>query len=64
MHKLHRNFFIKFNSEKLFLRFFGVRAISHAGPAVWNSLPDYIQSESNTKLLKKLLKTYLFTLSF
>jgi len=43
---------------------FGERAFSHAGPAAWNSPPDYIQSESNTKLFKKLLKTYLFTLSF
>jgi len=30
---------------------------SRAGPAACNSLPDYIQSESNTKHLK----TYLFT---
>jgi len=43
---------------------FGVRAFIHAGPAAWNSLPDYIQSESNTKHFKKLLKTYLFTASF
>jgi len=43
---------------------FGERAFSHDGPAAWNSLPDYIQSESNTKLFKNLLKTYLFTLSF
>jgi len=43
---------------------FGERAFSHASPAAWNSLPEYIQSESNTKLFKKLLKTYLFTLLF
>jgi len=43
---------------------FGERAFSHACPAAWNSLPDYIQSESNTKRFKKLLKTYLFKLSF
>jgi len=43
---------------------FGERAFSHADPAAWNSLPDYIQSESNTKQFKKLLKTYLFTPSF
>jgi len=35
------------------------RAFSHAGPAAWNSLPDYFQSESNTKHFKKLLKTFL-----
>jgi len=43
---------------------FGERAFSHAGPVALNSLPDYIQSESNAKLVKKLLKTYLFTMSF
>jgi len=40
---------------------FGEQAFSHASPAAWNSLPDYIQSESITKHFKKLLKTYLFT---
>jgi len=43
---------------------FGEQAFSHAGPAAWSSPSDYIQSESSTKLFKKLLKTYLFTLSF
>jgi hypothetical protein len=43
---------------------FGERAFSHAGPAAWNSLPEYIQSESNTNSFKKLLKTYLFASSF
>jgi len=43
---------------------FGERAFSHASPVAWNSLPDYIQSESNTKHFKKLLKTYLFISSF
>jgi len=42
----------------------GERAFSHATPAAWNSLPYCIQSESNTKHFKKLLKTYLFASSF
>ena len=32
---------------------FGERAFSYAGPAAWNSLPDYIQSDLNTNSLKK-----------
>jgi len=28
---------------------FGEPAFSHASPAAWNSLPDYIQSDSNTE---------------
>lgn len=43
---------------------FGERAFSHAGPAAWNNVPDYIQSESNTNSFKKQLKTYLFTSAF
>lgn len=43
---------------------FGERAFSYAGPAAWNSLPDYIQSDLNTNSFKKLLKTHLFALSF
>jgi hypothetical protein len=43
---------------------FGERAFSHAGPAAWNNLPDYIQSELNTNSFKKQLKTYLFTSAF
>ena len=43
---------------------FGERAFSYAGPAAWNSLPVYIQLDSNTKSFKKQLKTYLFASSF
>jgi hypothetical protein len=31
---------------------------SHAGPVAWNSLLNFIRSESNTKSFKKLLKTF------
>jgi len=43
---------------------FGERAFSYAGPAAWNSLPEYIQMYLNTNRFKKLLKTYLFASSF
>ena len=43
---------------------FDERAFSYAGPAAWNSLPDYIPSDQNTNSLKKLLKTHLFASSF
>ena len=43
---------------------FSERAFSYAGPAAWNNLPEYIQMELNSSRFKKLLKTYLFTLSF
>jgi len=42
---------------------FGEWAFRLAGPAAWNSLSDFIQAESNTKHIRKLLKTYLFTSS-
>ena len=32
---------------------FGERAFNHAGPAAWNSLPCYVQSELKTKIFKK-----------
>jgi hypothetical protein len=32
---------------------FGERAFSYAGPAAWNSLPHYLQSEMNTNSFKK-----------
>jgi len=39
---------------------FGERAFSHAGPAAWNSLPQYIQSATNTHSFQNKLKTFLF----
>jgi len=43
---------------------FGERSFSYAGPAAWNSLPEYIQMDLNINRFKKLLKTYLFASSF
>ena len=43
---------------------FGERAFSHAGPAIWNSLPADIRAESNARRFKRLLKTYFFTRAF
>jgi len=37
---------------------FGERAFSFSGPAAWNSLPDYLQSTTNTNSFKRLLKTH------
>jgi len=44
---------------------FGERAFSHAGPAVWNSLPASIQASTNitTTSFCRLLKTHLFNLA-
>ena len=36
-------------------------AFSYAGPAAWNSLPDHIQSITNTASFKRQLKTFLFS---
>ena len=38
------------------------RAFSYSGPAVWNSLPDCLQSNTNT--FKRQLKTHLLTEAF
>ena len=43
---------------------FGERAFSFAGPSAWNSLPAYLQTQSDTKTFKKLLKTFLFESAF
>lgn len=40
---------------------FSERAFSYAGPAAWNSLPDHIQSITNTASFKRQLKTFLFS---
>jgi len=40
---------------------FSKRAFSYAGPAAWNSLPDHIQSITNTASFKRQLKTFLFS---
>jgi len=38
----------------------GERCFAFAGPAAWNSLPSYIQEQSNTDTFKRHLKTFLF----
>ena len=43
---------------------FGERAFSYSGPAAWNSLPDYLQSTTNTNSFKRLLKTHLFAVAY
>jgi hypothetical protein len=43
---------------------FGERAFSFSGPAAWNSLPDYLQSTTNTNSFKRLLKTHLFAAAY
>ena len=39
----------------------GERALSVAGPKLWNALPLRIRKETCTDTFKKSLKTYLFT---
>ena len=46
------------------LRTYGRRAFSVAGPSAWNSLPDNLRDSSVSRdSFCKLLKSYLFTLS-
>jgi len=42
----------------------GERAFSHANPAAWNSLPEHIRAEPDTRVFRKLLKTHLFNVAF
>ena len=39
---------------------YGDRAFSHAGPSVWNKLPDDMRSMTDFNVFKKSLKTQLF----
>jgi len=43
---------------------FGERAFSHAGSAVWNSLPANIRAEYSETNFKKLQKSHLFSLAY
>ena len=38
---------------------FGTRAFSHAGPKLWNLLPQDLRYQHNTDVFKKMLKSYL-----
>ena len=40
---------------------YGARAFSHAGPKLWNLLPNNICLQSDTEKFKKMLKTFLMT---
>jgi len=39
---------------------FGHRALSHAGVAIWNALPDHIRTAADPVKLRKLLKSQYF----
>jgi len=39
---------------------FGNRALSHAGVAIWNALPDHIRTAADPVKLRKLLKSQYF----
>ena len=41
-----------------------VHAFSHAGPAVWNALPEDIRANHDRAVFRKQLKTHFFTLAF
>jgi len=43
---------------------FGERAFSHAGPATWNALPDYIRTVADPAKFRKLLKSLYFSQAF
>ena len=45
--------------EKKFSTRYGKRAISCAGPKLWNNIPIHIRKEEDTENFKKLLKSYL-----
>jgi len=40
---------------------YGCRAFYHAGPTVWNSLPDELRNLDSFDSFKRFLKTILFS---
>lgn len=40
---------------------FGERSFSHAGPKLWNLLPNEIRNEHKLDIFKKMIKSYLMT---
>ena len=42
----------------------GDRAFEVAAPSLWNTLPRNIRDETSINKFKKLLKTYLFKISY
>jgi hypothetical protein len=43
---------------------FGERAFLFAGPTAWNSLPSYLHEQSDSKLFKAQLESFLFSIAF
>ena len=43
---------------------FGERALSHAGPATWNALPDNVRTVADPAKFRKLLKSHYFRIAF
>jgi len=43
------------------LNTYGCRAFYHAGPTVWNSLPDKLRNYDSFDGFKRILKTVLFS---
>jgi len=43
---------------------FGERALSYAGSAAWNKLPQNIRASASLNIFKRKLKTHLFTEAF
>jgi len=43
---------------------FGKRAFAFAGPTAWNSLPDIIRSAESIYTFKRLLESFLFSVSY
>ena len=43
---------------------FGKCAFSHAGPAIWNALPDNIRAVADPVRFRKLLKSHYYSVAF
>ena len=52
--------FMKLRETKVKSRY-GDRAFSHAGPKLWNLLPNDIRNQHETIVFKKMLKSFLMT---
>ena len=42
----------------------GGRTVAHAGPSLWNTLPQWIKNSSSAEVLKNSLTKYLFNLAY
>ena len=43
---------------------YGRRSFSHAGPTLWNALPEDLRSTECMNIFKTQLKTYYFKIAF